>query len=410
MGLRSTINIKITQLPTKAYPSRNKTLEFDFCESFAWKTSTKNMTDKGRIVTPKNLFYKDENGKSVPFEGDRSNIGGFNSSPLFLRGDKIELTAGYIYYDKRGAEITDTAKLIDGYISKVQNAVPIELEVEDNMWILKQVPLPNRTFDRDTTLESIMKWLIDYANKHDALKATSTTFTYKTLTETTFDQLVVLNETAAQLLNRLHRQYGFFSYFRGNELRCGSLRYVPNEANTEIFVMDGIKGNVCAEGKDLEYQRRDDIVLSAVAHNVVTETKTATTVDGTPKTAKKRLEVFVSLYNGVQTSKVLGSGERAPENTEGERREFFFPEAKTEQQLIDRAFKELEQYYYDGMKGSFKTWAVPFVQHGDNADVRSVLYPEQNGVYKIEAVEYSGSTTEGLRQQIFIDFKIGDNG
>ena len=71
---------------------------------------------------------------------------------------------------------------------------------------------------------------------------------------------------------------------------------------------------------------------------------------------------------------------------------------------------ELEQYYYDGMKGSFKTWAVPFVQHGDNADIRSILYPEQNGVYKIEAVEYSGSTNEGLRQQIFIDFKIGDNG
>ncbi len=394
------------QVPSKAYANRNKTISFDFCEEFNWKTSCKNMTDKGSITFPKNLFYKDENGQSKPFNGDRVNVGGFNSSPLFLRGDKVELKAGYSYVNTSGAQITETATIIDGYISKVNAGVPIQLEVEDNMWVLKQVPLTNRTFESGTSLESILSWVVETANKSNALKKTNTQFVFKPLTTTTFDQLIVNNETAAQLLNRLHRQYRFFSYFRGNELRCGSLRYVPDEAVTETFIMNGEKGNVCAENQELEYQRKDDITLSAVAHNVVTENAGGTTKDGHSKTAKRRLEVFVSLFNGELTSKAIGKGERVPTNDEGERREFFFPECKTEAELISRAQKELEQYYYDGLRGSFKTWSIPFVKHGDNANLKNPLYPEQDGLYKIGAVEYFGSVTDGLRQVIELDFKI----
>ncbi len=394
------------QVPSKAYADRNKTISFDFCESYSWKTSCKNMTDKGMVVFPKNLYYKDETGQSKPFNGDRVNVGGFNSVPLFLRGDKIELKAGYVYRNASGAEITETATIINGFISKVHATVPIQLEVEDNMWILKQVPLANRTFESGTSLESILTWVVDSANKSSALAKTNTQFSYKSLTTTTFDQLIVNNETAAQLLNRLHRQYGFFSYFRGTELRCGSLRYVTDEAVTEKFIMNGEKGNVCAEGQELEYQRKDDIVLSAVAHNVITETSGGTTKDGNSKTAKRRIEVFVSLYNGELTSKTISAGERVPNNDEGERREFFFPECKTEAELIDRAQKELEQYYFDGLRGSFRTWAIPYIKHGDNVDLKNPLYPEQDGLYKVGAVEYYGSTTDGLRQIIELDFKI----
>jgi hypothetical protein len=363
------------------------------------------MTDKGKVVIPKNLYYKDKFGSSHPFNGDRVNVGGFGSDPLFLRGDKIELSSGYKYFNSANVEVTEVSKIIDGYISKVHAKVPIELEVEDNMWVLKQIPLENRTFGSSDTLESIMQWMIDKVNGSDIVKKSNTQFTFSALTETTSGVLMVNNETAAQLLNRLHRQYGFFSYFRGTDLRCGSIRYVQNESRTEIFVMNGINGNVCAEGQELEYQRRDDIVMSAVAHNTITENTGTNCKDGTPKTRKKRLEVLVSLYNNKRTSKIIENGERVPENTEGERREFFFREAKSNQELIDRAFKELEQYYFDGLRGKFKTWAIPYMRHGDNTDLRNPLYAEQNGIYKICAVEYSGSVTEGLRQTIELDFK-----
>ena len=174
----ASINITIVQVPSKAYANRNKTISFDFCEAFNWKTSCKNMTDKGSITFPKNLFYKDENGQSKPFNGDRVNVGGFNSAPLFLRGDKVELKAGYSYVNTSGAQITETATIIDGYISKVNAGVPIQLEVEDNMWVLKQVPLTNRTFESGTSLESILSWVVETANKSNALKKTNTQFVF----------------------------------------------------------------------------------------------------------------------------------------------------------------------------------------------------------------------------------------
>jgi hypothetical protein len=53
-----------------------------------------------------------------------------------MRGDKVTIEAGYKYYNRDLREIIDTAILFQGYISKVNSKIPIELELEDNMWKL----------------------------------------------------------------------------------------------------------------------------------------------------------------------------------------------------------------------------------------------------------------------------------
>jgi len=301
------INIVIQQVGNIAYPNRNKELSFDFAESYQWNSSWKNMTDKGKFSIPKNLFYRDKYGKLLPLDGNAVNIGGLNSEPLFVRGDKVTLSSGYSYVLTNGTSVTETSEIFRGYISTVNSGIPVEIEVEDNMWLLKQTALPNKTFTSSDTLESILNWVVTQVNS-----VHNTSLTYRSLAKTNFGALVVNNETVSQLLDRLHKLYGFNSYFRGDELRCGSLIYVESDAQTQIFIMNGQSGNVCAENQELEYQRKDDIVLSAIAHNTITESTGKTTKDGKPKTKKERIEVLVTIRNGQRVDKVITKGEQRP--------------------------------------------------------------------------------------------------
>jgi hypothetical protein len=394
---RCITEIKIEQQPSVDFPKRKTILNFDFVNRFENSDSWRDFTNKGKIILPKNLYFRDETGKLQPLAGSNINVGGFSSNdPLFLRGDKVTITAGYKYYNRAHREIEDTAVMAVGYISKVGSKIPIELDIEDNMWVLKQTPVETHTFTKNDTLEEIMKFI---------LKGTG--FTTNALTKTTFGEFTIGNETAAQVLQRLQKTYGFEFYFRGNELRGGTLIYIESDAQNEIF---GFQENIIED--DLEYMRKDDIVLSAIAHNTIT-TSGGYCKDGTLKTKKKRLEVLVTLVKNPRSIKerdqyivkVKNKGETFPENIEGERRTFFFPDANTTEDLALLAYRKLKVYYYTGLRGTFTTFGIPFMRQGDNVIFRDNELPERNGSYKIKRVDYTGGI-DGLRQVCHLDYKI----
>ena len=78
---------------------------------------------------------------------------------------------------------------------------------------------------------------------------------------------------------------------------------------------------------------------------------------------------------------------------------------ENEQDLINLAKSDLEKYYYTGFKGSFLTFGTPFIKFGDNVVLENNILPEQNGTYKVKAVNYSGGEN-GLRQNIELDYKL----
>lgn len=388
--LRCVTNITIVQQPTVSYPNRAGALYFDFVNEFECNDNWRDLTNKGKLVIPKNLYYRDQYGKLKPIHGTNVNIGGFSSTaPLVLRGDKITIQAGYKYFNAAGNEVTDTSTVFSGFISKVGSKIPIECEIENNMWLLKQTPVGLRTFSKNEGLSAILAYIIQ-----------GTPFTYNTLTQTTFGNFTVGNETACQVLQRLQKTFGFESYFRGNELRCGAIIYLPGEGKTQNFFF---QQNIIDD--ELEYVRKDDITLSAVAHNTIEESTGQTTKDGHAKTKRTRLEVLVTLRNGIKTVRQINRGDVVPANNEGERRTLFFPGATTVQQLADLAFNEIVKYYYTGLRGKFTTFGIPFVQQGDVANIQDPILPERNGQYKIKEVEYSGGIN-GMRQVISLDYKL----
>lgn len=403
--LRTVINITIIQqTQIKDRPVRNKTMFFDFVHEFTCTDSWRDFTNDGLIILPKNMYVRDANNKLVQLFGTNVNIGGYSTdslgnpiTPLLMRGDKVIIDYGYRYFFK-GREIFegtyDTAKdehLFEGWISEVTSKKPIQFKIEDNFWKLKQLPAPTKTYSAKTTLEEILV---------DLLKGTD--FTVNTTTKTTFGEFRVGNETVAEVLGRLRKTYHFESYFRRNELRCGIMVYIESEAKRHTFTF---QQNIIED--QLDYKRKEDLVLSIVASNCIEEPTGKTTKEGTEKTKKTRLEVLVTLRNGSDepTYFIKKKGEDYPPNTGGERMTMPYPFAKSMDELKSAALTELRKYYYSGFKGRFTTFGIPFVKTGDNVQIVDPVLPERNGLYKVKSVEYKGGV-EGIRQVVQLDYKI----
>lgn len=393
--------ITFNQHPTEAFPQRKGTIVYNFCNEFDFQSTWQNLTDAGTITLPKNVYIIDKSGKRVPLGGTNVNIGGFSESiPTFLLGDKVKIEWGYAYYDKGGNEISPMQIIFEGYISSVTSKKPFILEIQDNMYILKTVQAigGNNGFFSESkyTVETMLEEMI---------KNAGLSFTVNKQASTSIGDFITKNETIAEVLARLRKDFHFESYFRGNELRCGSFKYIEQDAIDSGKKVFKFQQNIISDS--LEYKRRDDTVLSAVASNIIDESTGETTKDGHAKTKKKRLEVLVTFRNASDNpTVVVGSKEKPlPPNTGGERRTLHFLGAKSTDELATLATNELRKYYYNGLKGKFVTFGIPYVRHGDNIDILDAILPERNGRYKVKAVKYNGGVN-GLRQEIELDYLI----
>lgn len=386
------------QTPNADFPNRNRTIVYNFLNQYEAEDTWQELTNDCKLTLPKNVYVKDATGKLVYLGGTNVNIGGFgNNAPLFMRGDKVTLEAGYRFYDAQGNEKVLTSVIFSGYVRTVGSKKPFVLECEDRMYLLKQIVAPNKTYPAGTTVESILT---------DLLKGTG--FTVNALTDTTLGEFQTHNETVAEVLGRLQKDYHFYSYFRGNELRCGSIVYVEQDAIDSGKKVFKFQHNIIDD--DLKYNRTDDLELSAVAYSVnKIELAGTTTRSGKRKTKHKRLEALVTIRNGKVTSYARKDNslesDFAP-NVNGERRTLYFWDVPNTDKLIALATAELKKYYYQGFRGKFTTFGIPFVRQGDNVDVIDPILPERNGRYKCRAVKYSGGVQQGIRQEIELDYLI----
>jgi len=367
---------------------RSKKMVFDFVTEFECEDGWTDLTNKARIRIPKKVYVRSESGRLVSIGDARKNIGAGDNA-LFMRGDTVRIEAGYQYRNNKGNFITEVNRLFEGFITQVGSKLPIEIEAEDNMWLLKQLPAKNKVYPSTTTVEDILREML-----------AGTPFSVNCLTQTTIGTFRTENETVAQVLERLRKDYRLEAYFRGSELRIGSIIYIEREARTESFAF---QQNIISD--ELQYQRKDDITLSAIAHNTIETDTGRITRDGRRKTKKQRIEVLVTLKGGKTTVLVKDKGKDFPANLEGERRTFFFIGATTPDQLADLAKAELQKYYYTGLKGRFETFGLPLVRMGDNVRITDREIPDRNGMYKVKQVDYKGGTG-GLRQTIHLDYKI----
>jgi hypothetical protein len=370
--LNLTSLITITQQPTSDFPSRSKVFTFDFVTEGEVSSTWQNLTDTARLVFPKNIYFKDETGNNYSWEG-KNVIGDSNTPPLILRGDKVEIVWGYYYnVDENYNYTTQSNTIFKGFVSKVTNRIPIEIECEDNMWKLKGIAAPNKVYKgSEYSLQSMLQELLK-----------GTDFTVNSDAKTSLGDFRTLNETVAQVLDRLQREYRIESYFRENELRCSGIVYYPDYVE-KVFQF---QQNIISD--DLEYRRTDDISIGIKAYSV-------NELDIGPKKKKKRLQTFVT-----------NKGITDEAGFEGEKRTLYFWDVKSEADLAAKAQSRLKRLFYEGYFGSFETFGFPFVRHGDHAIMRDDVIPERNGTYKIKAVTYRFGTSSGYRQDVEVDLRV----
>ena len=389
--------VKFQQRPNKGDLTRNKTFHFDFVHEFEATNTWVNLTNTLKITFPKNIYVTDSLGNKVLLGGTNSPV---QVNELFQRGDAVELTYGYYTYDEQGNQHLElpNAPIFQGFIAKVTSKKPIQLECEDNMWVLKQVPAKPQTWPKMGTVENLMRSLLAGVTVYGGEQ-----ITVNALTETTIGNFVIQNESVAQIIMRLRKDYHLEAYFRGAELRIGSIVYVPTDAVKHNFVF---QQNIISDS--LDFQRREDIKLSIVAESINVKDTGKLNKQGQEKTKKERLMVLVYPdQNGNYLYNVKKQNVDFPANDEGERRKIFINDATSAFDLATRGAQEMNKYYYSGFRGKFTTFAIPYVKFGDYVRITDRLMPDRNGTYVVRGVTYKGGVS-GHRQEITLDYLVFD--
>jgi hypothetical protein len=396
--LRCFTEIVFTQLTqVKGAAARNMAFRFNFVTGFEFDMTWTELTNTCKITLPKNVFVTDpDTGVKVNLQNNQNPQ--YYITNLFMRGDKVEIRFGYYIYDTSGQELLTAPKSpavanFSGYITRVNSKQPITIECEDNMWLLKQIPCPPGVLDADQAIEDYLKPLLAPKN-----------LTVNPLSTTSVGALQIQKESVAQLLLRLRNDFHLESYFSGNELRIGSLVYIPPPPNQNIYSFI-FQQNIISD--ELSYQRKDDVKLSAICESINTvQIPGSFNKQNQQKTQQQRLEVLVYAdekgnFKFQQKQKDVDF----PVNNEGERRTLFFPGITDPASLAKLGANKLRNYYYTGFKGHFTTFAYPLVKLGDYIQLVDPVLPDRTGYYVVKSVLYSGGIN-GHRQVIELDYKL----
>lgn len=298
--------------------------EFDFCHSIEIKSSYENFTDTAKIVLPRKLSF---DGKEL-FSG---------ADAIFKRGDEVKIELGYF---------PELKTVFEGYISFVNGSLPVEIECEDKMFLLKQVTIAKYSAE-STSLKDLLTEILPSDIDFECLDVQLGSFR-------------ISNATVSRMLDTLKGDYGFYSYFVDGVLHVG----LPSDASdtvTEEFMFE--KTIIDADG--LKYQRSEDISIKVVAISMQSD--------------NSKKEVTVGDPEGSQRT--------------------FYTYNSTEAALREFANLKLEEVKYTGYSGTFETFGEPMVRHGDVAKLTSTKLPERNGNYEVVSVNRSFGLY-GYRQEI----------
>ncbi len=397
--LRLVSNIVITQQPTTTYPNRSNVYTMDFVTDIEIESTWKNLTTTAKLTFPKNIYVKTPTGLVSWVTQDMYANTKNNTPPVLLRGDKISISLGY--FSQQGTPLNEE---FNGFITKINPKLPLEIECQDNMWLLKQAQCPNKVFPASQyNVQSIIQYLLknaiiptdktlpSYVYLNQVLKPALTKINVINgvgLSEnvsTNVGDFRTQNETIAAVLYRLRKDYKLECFFRKNvasgswnDLYVSGIVYYPKDyINSTTGAIKSTTYNFqqnIIDGTQLIYLRKDDVRLGIKAYSVGKYELTTFNSAGKLSTKNKRLEVVVG-------------------DTDGDiRTQFFWPATNTSPELDlanlkTLAIQRLNKMKYEGWHGSFTSFGIPYVQHGQAVKLQDDIIPERTGTYLIKSVK-----------------------
>lgn len=264
------------------------------------------LTDTANVVLPRGLVLSQENIKE-----------------FFRKGDPIEIYWGY------NGELNPEFK---GYLSNVGANLPLKLECEDEMYILKRTKC-NISL-RPGKLSTLLNAIIPGSYTVDAADIEIGAVKFSGI-------------TVAQALEKLKDSFGIYSYFKNGVLVSGKI-YLDDATEVTLDWYKHIKRNT-----KLEYQKAEDIKVQVKATSLL-------------KNGKK-IEVVVGDEDG-EVSKLVYSG------------------IETKQEVEKLANADLNRLKLDGYKGDIRLRGLPVIHHGYIGNLVNDRLPEREGKYFIKKV------------------------
>jgi hypothetical protein len=279
------------------------------------KSSWKEITDTCQFTMPRNLFFKGKRIDEVVQVGDEVSV------RLSATGEK------------------GLATEFQGYVREIETTVPLKIHCEDDMWLLKRVPLKAKSW-----ANAEIKDVIDYVLAGTSVK--SRVFENNSI-NVTLGKYQINNKSAAQVLYDL-RDWGIQSYFRDKVLHVG-FAYDYTFNNVTVHFQKNVKKN------DLKFRLAGDykIKVKAIA-NLPTGQKTIVNfpdeVPGEAGNSELRTLNFGELSTDLEKRKVL---------------------------LRRYAEEEIKKFNVDGYRGTITLFGITQIKHGDNVVLQDLRYPER---------------------------------
>lgn len=298
--------------------------------------SVKDLSDTATLVLPRNISQF--NGKKSLLESIKID-------------DKVEIKLGY-----NGMLFRE----FEGYVKNIGASEPIELELEDEMYILRKKKLKGKHYTTTSIQEILKEYFSEYELVLDNFNVNLVSFR-------------IDNDVSAfDLLHHLKENYPVDFYFKnGTDPLKPALYFTYNysEVPTAYKV----------------YHLEKNVVKNELKHIV-------------SSARKARIKAISKLRNGKTISVTFGDSD-AKANT------LNFAHIETEKELERLAKAELEKIKNNEFSGKIKGFGFPRTQSGEGLEIQSKKNPDRNGKFLIDKVTITFNES-GYRRENEISKKI----
>ena len=222
-----------------------------------------------------------------------------------------------------------------GFITEVTPGYPVTLACEDAMYQLKRAPV--KCSYKSVTLQQLLHDICPKSVKIDALAVDLGAFK-------------AVNVTVAKVLAKLKELYGFVSYFRDGVLFCGKVYHSPQPQAPTGF---SFQRDILTDSLDYRQADQMQVVVEATSHQLKGQNLKVTVGDLQAPDAEKRTLQYFNLAS--------------------------------EADLKAHALADIRKLKVSGYSGSFTTYGLPAMRHGQVVRLTSSEYPERDGDFFISA-------------------------
>lgn len=342
-------------------------LVFPFCTDVMVTSSWKTLTDTASIILP----------RKIQQDGEIIAVG---ENGLIRRGLPVKIELGY---SPGINEFNELTTVFTGYVTAVSPELPLQIECEDESWLLKQgsITISENTYTLKSLVDQALGQLIASDLESDFATAIASLPVNYTDEGAQLGSFRTENGSVAfiDILNELKRVYGLVCYVQDGELNivfAGSRLKEGREFNTHRIITER---NVISHNLVFVDEGDQKIKIRAVSMY--------------PDNTK--IEVLAGDNSGQQRTLLMYNVN--PEGTEAQKVET----------LRSYAESEKEKYKYTGYRGRFTTFGRPIIKHGDRVEFENRRLPERNGVYQVDKV-ITNFGQRGFRQMVELGFKVSD--